>query len=305
MTAADRASSQPPAAAVAGAEAGVVIATRDRHERVLATLDLLADLPEAPPIALVDNGSADGTAAAVAKRHPAVRVIRLADNAGAAARTLGVRALDTPLIAFSDDDSWWAPGALAAATATFAAHPRLGLLAARILVGPERRLDPTCAAMRHSPLSAGDSLPGPAVLGFVACGAIVRRDAFLAVGGFHPRLQIGAEEHLLALDLAAAGWSLAYCDRIVAHHHPGVSGPRPGRLAQQLRNDLWTAWLRRRLPGALRQTAALTLTAIRSDQLAALPAALRGLPWVLRERRPIPASVERSARQLDGVRAGR
>src|SRR3712207_8738424 len=40
-------------------------------------------------------------------------------------------------------------------------------------------LDPTCVAMARSPLDVGTSLPGPAVLGFVACGAVVRRDAYL------------------------------------------------------------------------------------------------------------------------------
>ncbi len=282
-------------------DVGIVIATRDRRERVLATLDRLAALPERPPIVLVDNASRDGTSAAVAERHPHVMRISLRRNAGAAARTLGARALDTELIAFNDDDSWWEPCALAIASRTFAAHPRLGLLAARIVVGPERRLDPTCEVMRHSPLPSANGLPGPAVLGFVACGAIVRRCALLDVGGFHPRIGIGSEEQLLALDLAAAGWQLAYSDAVVAHHHPDP-GPRPGRIELQLRNDLWTTWLRRRLPGALRRTAALTLTGLRGGHARTLAAALRGLPWTMRERRPISPSLERSVRTLDGTR---
>ncbi len=153
--------------------------------------------------------------------------------------------------------------------------------------------------MRRSPLRRDDGLPGPAVLGFVACGAIVRRQAYLGVGGFHPRIGIGAEEQLLALDLAVAGWQLAYADWIEAHHHPSANGPRPGRAARQLRNALWTTWLRRRALGTLRQTWALTLTAVRDGHPAAVGHALGGLPWVLRERRPLPLALERAARTLD------
>jgi hypothetical protein len=49
-------------------------------------------------------------------------------------------------------------------------------------------------------------LPGPPVLGFIACGGIVRRAAFLEVGGFNSRLGVGGEEELLAVDLTARGW---------------------------------------------------------------------------------------------------
>ena len=280
------------------AEIGIVMMTRNRRARALATLDRLALLPERPPIVVVDNGSSDGTPAAILRRHPRVRLLRLDRNAGAAARTLGVRALRTPFTAFSDDDSWWEPGALERATGVFAARPSLALLQARILVGGEARLDPTCAAMRRSTVPAGPGLPGPAVLGFVACGAVVRSNAFLHAGGFHPRLGIGGEEELLALDLAAHGWELAYVDSVVAHHHPDGADGRPGRSERLLRNALWTAWLRRRLPGALARTAALAASAAREHRLTALTEAARGLPWILRERRPLPRRLERIAKGL-------
>jgi N-acetylglucosaminyl-diphospho-decaprenol L-rhamnosyltransferase len=37
------------------------------------------------------------------------------------------------------------------------------------------------------------------VLGFVACGAVVRRSAFLEADGFHPRFEVGGEESILVL----------------------------------------------------------------------------------------------------------
>ena len=75
---------------------------------------------------VVDNGSDDGTAAMVRRRFPRTELIALRRNRGAWARNLGVLRARTPLIALADDDSWWAPGALAAAAAVLAASPGVG-----------------------------------------------------------------------------------------------------------------------------------------------------------------------------------
>jgi GT2 family glycosyltransferase len=283
------------------ARVGVAIATRERRRELEGTLAHLLALPERPPVVVADNGSRDDTAAGVRARFPGVEVLELGENRGAGARTAALEALDTPYVAFSDDDSWWAPGALGRAGALFDAHPRLGLLAARILVGPAERLDPVCAVMDRSPLRAGDDAPGRPVLGFVACGAIVRRAAYLAVGGFDTRYGIGGEERLLAVDLAAAGWELRYVPEVVAHHHPaGGGGVRPGRRAAELRNDVWSAWLHRPAGAALRRTAGLVRrSGPRGHTAAGLAQALRGAPWVARERRVVPAEIEQALRIVE------
>ena len=281
---------------------GIVIATRDRRAALLDTLQRLRALPETPSIVVVDNGSHDGTADAVRAAFGDVVVLQPGRNLGSAARTVGARALTTPLIAFGDDDSWWAPGALTTAQELFAMTPRLGLLAARVLVGDDERLDPTCAAMARSPLPSPGPGLGPAVLGFVACGAIVRRAPFLAVGGFDERYGIGGEERRLAVDLAAAGWALAYAPQVVAHHHPeGADDLRPERVRRQLRNDLWSAWLRRPAGAALRESAELLRRSPPRQSGPAVLAALRGVPWVLRERRPAPPAVERDLRAIEAA----
>jgi N-acetylglucosaminyl-diphospho-decaprenol L-rhamnosyltransferase len=274
----------------------VVIATRDRSASLLRTLDRLAALPEAPPVIVVDNGSSDGSPAAVRRAHTGVGVLELGANLGAAARTAGAALADTPLVAFSDDDSWWAPGALARADELLERNPGVALLAARVLVGPEQRLDPTCAAMAASPLGAPRGGLGPPVLGFVACGAVVRRAPLLACGGFEPRFGLGGEEELLALDLAAAGWRLAYAGDVVAHHHPGT-GDRARRSHTLVRNALWSAWLRRPPGAALRRSAAVLAQAGWTGP-PALAEALAGLGWVSRDRHVVPAPVERAARRL-------
>jgi GT2 family glycosyltransferase len=274
-----------------------VIATYNRRERLLATLARLAVLPDRPRVIVVDNGSDDGTAEAVRRHAPAVDLVVLPENRGAAGRTAGVQAAVTPYVAFTDDDSWWAPGALSTAVRHFERHPRLGLIAARILVGPEERLDPLSAAQAASPLRPppGRSLPGPAILGFAACGAVVRREAYLQVGGFNPVLFFLGEERVLALDLAAAGWDLAYAPDVVAHHHPvhnharsvRTNGQSPDREALIVRNDLLTDWMRRPVGVALRSSGRLATRALRGEPTArrALAGALRRAHAALAHRR--------------------
>ncbi|MGI8595968.1 MAG: glycosyltransferase family 2 protein [Thermoleophilaceae bacterium] len=277
----------------------VVIATRNRPLELAATVGRLRDLPERPSVVVVDNAS-DAGSVAPAFDDPEVEVVRLSRNLGGAARTVGARRIASPYVAFSDDDSWWAPGALGKAADILDAHPSLGLVAARVLVGPRESEDPVCEAMRSSPLPPRSYLPGPPVLGFVACGAVVRRSAFLEVGGFHPHFGIGGEEELLALDLAATGWELAYVDHIVAHHHPSPSRDPAARRRGQIRNALWSAWLRRPVGAAARATVRLVAGHPRRREAAgALRDALRGVRWVARERQAVPPAVERAVRMLE------
>ena len=284
------------------ARVGVVIITRDRLASLRVTLNRLAVLPERPTVVVVDNGSRDGTVAAVRADYPDVAVVALRENRGAAARTDGALRVVEPYVAFCDDDSWWAHGALTQAAELFDAYPRLGLIAGRILVGSQERLDPTCKVMAASPLDRDPDLPGPPILGFVACGAVVRRDAFLAAGGFHPQFVVGGEEQLLAIDLAVAGWGLAYVDGIVAHHHPSPARDHTARRQRVTCNDLWTSWLRRPARSVTRQTLTTVRAAARDPAArAGLFEALQGASWVLRERRVVPPQLETALRRLEQV----
>jgi GT2 family glycosyltransferase len=277
----------------------IVVITRNRRDRVLDTLPRLRAASPDAPLIVVDDASEDDTAGAVRSRHPEVTVLRNETNLGAAARTVGVRAARTAYVAFADDDSWYAPGALELAAAILDGDDRIGLVVGAVTVEPGGHPDPINAVLAASPLR-DHGLPGPQVLGFIACAAVVRRAAYLAVGGFDPRLQIGGEEELLALDLATAGWRCVHVEGLGAHHHPDARDPRPGRRQRLARNRVWTAWLRRPAGVAAAVTARTAATAVRdTDERAGLVAAVRGLPHVLRDRRPLPAEVERAKRTVE------
>jgi GT2 family glycosyltransferase len=283
----------------------VVVATRDRRESLLRTLDHLCALPQHPPVVVVDNGSSDGGPEAVRRHHPGVAVIEAGRNLGAVARTIGVRAANTPYVAFADDDSWWEPGSLSRAVAHLERHPTLGLVAGRVLVGAAARLDPVCEAMSRSPLGTRPGMPGPAVVGFVACGAVLRREAFLGVGGFSPVLFFLGEEALLAQDLLAAGWDVVYAPDVVARHGPDGVDDRGDRRSIVVRNDLLSVWLRRPRSVVVRHTARAVSQLGDPVVRQGLAAAVVRLPQVLRARRTLPPRVEAAVRLVEAEREAR
>ncbi|MEV5434208.1 glycosyltransferase [Streptomyces sp. NPDC052701] len=278
----------------------VVVITRNRRDELLRTLARLAELPEEPPVIVTDNGSTDGTSAAVARHHPRVRLLTPGRNLGAVGRNLAVREVRTPYTAFCDDDSWWAPGSLSGAADLLDRHPAVGTVTARIVVEPDGTEDPIVRELRDSPIPGPEWLPGPALGSFLAAATVLRTDAFRAAGGFHPRLWLGGEEELLAADLAADGWWLTYADHLTVHHHPSPARDSTLRRTHGIRNTLWFTWLRRPAGPALRRTLRLARTVPRDTaSLRAFAEAAAALPWVLRERRVLPPQVESRLRLLE------
>ncbi|MDQ4103071.1 MAG: glycosyltransferase [Actinomycetota bacterium] len=278
----------------------VVIITWNRRAELLRTLEHMIALPDRAPVVVVDNGSTDHTADAVAERFRQVTLLRSDRNLGALGRNLAVRDIDTPYVAFCDDDTRWQPGALSRAADLLDAHPGLASVTGRILVAPAMAEDPITPELRDSPVPGPAWLPGPALLSVLAGASMFRVAAFREVGGFSTRLWLGGEEELLSLDLAARGWWMCWAPDVVVEHAPSTSRDSRRRRQLGIRNTLWTTWLRRPLPSALRRTGTL-LRSIPRDwaSVIAVGEALAGLSWVLRERRVVPPAVERGLQLLE------
>jgi GT2 family glycosyltransferase len=290
---ADDEGSGPAGPVVEDARVTVVVMSRDRRDELVASLGR-----HRAPVILVDNGSTDGTVPAVRAAHPHVRVVEAGRNLGAAARTLGVRLAETPYVAFADDDSWWAPGSLTTVADLLEADPDVAVVQAHVLVGPEERDDPFSDELAASPLPRPPRTDLPTALGFIACAAMVRRDAFLAAGGFDDVVRFPGEEERLALDLAAAGLAIVHAPQAVVHHHPSPRRHSPdARVAAVTRSHLLTAVLRLPWPEVVRDaaTAARTPAGRRG-----LRGATRDVPRALRRRRVVPPQVLRLRWLLGG-----
>lgn len=270
----------------------VVVLTYNRADQVLDTLARLAALPDRIAIIVVDNASTDDTAERVALAFPSVELVVAPSNMGAAGRNLGVDKVRTEYVAFCDDDTWWGAGSLTRAAEILDASPRVAVLSARVVVGEDGDADETCERMRLSPLGAR-GLPGPSLVGYMAGASVFRTTVFKAMGGYEPRLFIGGEESLLALDMLDHGHALVYADELVLHHHP--SPIRDSALRRRLlaRNAAWVAWLRLPLREAIDSTVRAFGVMHRERTLVSdATQLLRGLPWALTRRRVVGRHVQ-------------
>lgn len=274
----------------------IVVLTHNRRDAVLGALARLTALERPFPVCVVDNGSSDGSAQAIARHFGNVQLVRLPRNMGAAGRNFGVREVSAHYVAFCDDNSCWADGTLSRAITLMDEFPRLGAISARVLPGAAGA-DITLPGTAES-----NGLPGTEVASLTAGACIMRRNAFLAAGGYEPRLSPGGEESLLAMDMQAKGWRLAYVPELVLYRYCVANEPRPA-LPNSLRNALWCAWLRRPAISACRETLRQLRRIARDPQLApGLLDALRGVPWVWRQRRVLPAEVEHKLRRMEESR---
>jgi glycosyltransferase involved in cell wall biosynthesis len=85
-------------------------------------------------ILVVDDGSPDDLAAALAPYGGLVTLVRKENGGAASARNLGIDRSRGDLIAFLDADDYWEPAKLERQLSVFRRHPEVGLVASRFYV---------------------------------------------------------------------------------------------------------------------------------------------------------------------------
>lgn len=278
----------------------IVVTTHNRRVPVMNMLSSLGQLPGNWPVIVIDNGSTDGTAAAVAERFPSVMLIRARRNLGVAARNIGAAYAHTPYIAFCDDDIRWDPGALERAAAILDAAPDVAVLNACVQIGLAHQPSPICTSMAQSPLPRRH-LPGPRLLDFMAGACVVRTRAFIDVGGYWPPFFMEGVEALMAMDMEERGWHTVYAEDVISRRF-SCGGATLVRERRRIRNDIWLTWMRRPLGSAWRRTRAqLGQARVKRIFWRTLADVALGMPRVLRQRRVISPTLENMRALLDAA----
>jgi GT2 family glycosyltransferase len=207
---------------------------------------LLAERAEAGcevEVLVLDNGSADGTAAWLAERHPEVVAVRSPDNVGfAAGNNRLAEAATGDVLVLLNNDTRPEPGFLSAYARAWERAPSdVGAIAGRLVDWEGLRLDfgrgvatfdgHAFALDQGRPLAAARCPEDGEELLF-ACGGnlSVRRRSFLEAGGFDESYFAYFEDVDLGWRLWAGGERIVAAPRASARHRSAASSDRLGEF---------------------------------------------------------------------------
>lgn len=285
-----------------------VVVTRNRCNEVVGCLQNLKEQNYAHwEIVLVDDGSIDNTVLTVKDLFPEVRIVALDRHVGvSASRNRGVEVSGGEICIFLDDDARFVDNDATRLTVTyFLEDQRTACVAFRIenaFTGySDRKVIPRFDKQEITEDSR--------CAYFCGGGFAVRRQVFLAVGGFWEPLTWGVEELDLSYRLLNLGLHLVYTVHVqVSHQEVPTARPRGQWVYFQARNRCWVAvrnlpwifvlstvfvwWAYTAWVGLKQKELKLFARGVRD--------ALLGLPLALQNRQSIKESVITEVRMLSG-----
>ena len=276
--------------------ATVVIVTKNRKDDLLTAVQSARRQTAHPEVIVVDDGSTDGTETALGE-CPGVRVVRHESSTGYIVRRNEAARLASGDVLFSIDDD-------AAFTSAHTVEQTLREFdAARIAAVAIPYIEPRKGnrVMQRAPGG------GPWVTDcFIGTAHAVRRDVFLALGGYRERLVHQGEERDFCIRLLDAGYvvRLGTADPIDHYESPKRDFSRMDYYGR--RNDVLFAWHHVPLPHLPVHVAGTLVNAVRSawqagrvSRMAA--GSVAGITDSLshpRDRRPVSTGVYRLHRRL-------
>ena len=214
--------------------AAVVIVTKNRRDDLRTAIRSAVAQTGPVEVIVVDDGSTDGTSAMVREEFPTVRVETRAESRGYVVRRNEAARVATAdvIVSIDDDAELVSPTTVTQSLQDFD-HPRIGAIAIPC-IEPNR----SDRILQRPPSPHGQWVTDC----FVGTAYAVRRDIFLAVGGFRGSLIHQGEERDFCLRMLAAGWVVRLGRADALHHYesPNRSTARMDYYGR--RNDILFAW---------------------------------------------------------------
>lgn len=276
----------------------VVITSRNRKDDLRTALRSAVSQSVAPEVLVIDDGSSDGTAEMVRGEFPSVRLVRHDESLGLVVRrNEGARLATGSVIVSIDDDAEFSSERTLAQTLAELAHPLVGAVAI-----PYREPRKGNKVFQH----AGEGGEQFATDSFIGTAHAIKRELFLALGGYREQLIHQGEERDLCIRMLEAGYVVRLGRADVIVHHESPRRDRRRIEYYERRNDVLFAWHNVPMPALAIHLAATTINGMKAMAHAQHPARmLRGLfdgyvaccrRW--RERAPVSTDTYRLHRQL-------
>jgi N-acetylglucosaminyl-diphospho-decaprenol L-rhamnosyltransferase len=264
-------------------------------------------------VVVADNGSTDGSEAALSARYPDVKWAPTGSNLGyGAAADLGAAMCDSTYLLICNPDVVVESGSVAILRRFLEARPQVAVVGPRIvdrtgaLYPSARRFPDLVEALGHGFLgqfwpgnpfsrryrmSDWDHASARQVDWVSGACFLVRRTAWEAVGGFDRAYFMYLEDVDLCWRLGRTGWGVAYEPTAHVVHVQGVSADRhPYRMLLAHHVSMWR-FARRSTPPGRRWALPFVLPGL-AVRLG-LTVARRALSGLLSRGRPVPVRAER------------
>ncbi|MHC5212750.1 MAG: glycosyltransferase family 2 protein [Planctomycetota bacterium] len=189
-----------------------VISTWNKREAVLANVAALKAGRRPPDeIVVVDNASADGTAAALRAEHPDVVLVEMPHDRKGACETfnIGFETATGDAIAIMDDDVEATEGWLETLEATLAAEPPTTAMVSSRVIEPGMP-----EAYQRAEVERGRYYAST----FRGCGTLARAEVLRETGGYDERFFIYGNERDLAARVLQRGLRVLQVPEAVIHH---------------------------------------------------------------------------------------
>jgi N-acetylglucosaminyl-diphospho-decaprenol L-rhamnosyltransferase len=194
------------------------------------------------PVLVVDNGSTDGSVELVEREFPLVHVqVDPANRGYGAAANLAVQALRCRYVLLLNADTQLSTGTANALADYLDRHPGVAIAGPRLVnharcYEPSTHPFPTPLALliQETPLryavrlGRGHEWRCRSVEWILGAALAIRRDAFIAAGGFDEGYFLYHEEVDLCYRLRAAGWEIHYAPVTTILHIGGASTSQSG-----------------------------------------------------------------------------
>jgi GT2 family glycosyltransferase len=190
-----------------------IILAYNRSNEVLKTIEKLKLLRQSFPLDLeiivVDNASIDDTSALVSSCHPDVKLITKTKNNGIAGWNDGFEVARYKYMLVLDDDSHIQQG-LTEAVAYLENNEDIGILTLQIASEHPSEVDL---------LNVEDFWKdGEDVVGFIGCGAIIRRDLFKKIGGYADWIYVYTHEFEYSIRCLDSGYRIVFFGNGIVIH---------------------------------------------------------------------------------------
>jgi len=228
----------------------LIVVTYEARELVLACLQSLSDaVGPTDEIIVVENGSRDGSAQAIAQKFPAVKLVMLSENRYIFGLNDGLAQASGEFVAFCNNDMTVDPGFVDEAIAAFT-KKEIFAVCPRVLRGGQEQGSRTSGYWKHGLLfyQSMDHISEVTRCFFAVGGqSFFRRDVLVKIGALDELLWPMYHEDIeLSYRAWRSGYEVVYAPGSVCYHLGGWTSSRvfsPTQLRSFVRqNELLTVW---------------------------------------------------------------